>query len=202
MFKRTHNNPTYKPLALTLALVLVFCFGNSVQFLQAQPTPTDAPEGAAPEGQENEVCMADMKLYLLDVEPKYRNWMENHFNNKSSSTSLLDDAFARYADYRRNIYDRYATYFPQQGALQLSEGLEPGACLAMVEDSLEKARQTLEQKALSTSTVKRTTALITKYQQINSQMRTLYQSFITMKKHLDTFADKLPCYISKACNKG
>ena len=83
----------------------------------------------------------------------------------------------------------------------MSEGLELGECRDILEKALRSARDTLEQKAITTSTVKKTTALLQKYQSINGQLRNLYQSFITMKKHLDTFADKLPCYISKQCNK-
>ena len=190
--------------ALTFALILLFCFGNSVQFLQAQPapTPTGAPEGAAPEGQENLICQKDIVLFLQQEEPQYRAWMESHFNNKSSSSSLLDDAFGRYSQFRKSLMDRYATYFPQQGALQLTEGLEPAACLKEVEDALRRARNTLEQKARTTSTVKKTTALISKYQEINGKLQNLTLNYVRMKQYLDTFADKLPCYVRKACNKG
>lgn len=191
----------HKTLALTLALVVMFCFGNSVEFLRAQDAPADQPatNGAAPE--ENVNCIADITGFIAQSSQDYRAWMEDHFNNKSSSSSLLDDAFSRYGEYRRILYDRYESYGPAQNALLFSEGLEPGQCRKLIEDELANARRILEQKALTTSTVKKTTALISKYQEINGQLRNLYQSFITMKKHLDTFADKLPCYIRRGCNK-
>lgn len=208
MLKQKQNNlfarirSHFHPTAVMIALVILLCAGNSVDYLQAQQTPTDTPnQSAAPEGQENYFCQANMKVFLETEEPRYRAWMESHFNNKSSTTSLLDDAFARYADFRASLYARYSTYFPYQGALQLSEGLELGECKDLVEKALRDARNTLEEKAITTSTVKKTTALLQKYQSINGQLRNLYQSFITMKKHLDTFADKLPCYISDQCNK-
>lgn len=199
-----HRKPQFehKTLALTLALVVVLCFGNSVEFLRAQDAPSYSStpsNGAAPE--ENVDCIADLTGFIAQSSQDYRLWVEDHFNNKSSSSSLLDDAFARYGEYRRVLYDRYNQYGPAQNALQFTEGLEPGACRALVEDELDNARRILEQKALTTSTVKKTTALISKYQEINGQLRNLYQSFITMKKHLDTFADKLPCYIRRGCNK-
>lgn len=211
MLKQQHNNSFsrlrshFQPHAVMIALVIVLCAGNSIEFIQAQPapTPTDTPaQSAAPEGQENEFCQADMKQFLEFEEPRYGEWMESHFNNKSSTTSLLDDAFARYTDFRASLYDRYNNYFPYQGALQLSEGLELGECRSIMEKALSRARNTLEQKAITTSTVKKTTALLQKYQEINGKLRNLYQTFITMKKYLDTFADKLPCYIQDQCNKG
>ncbi|MCA9373664.1 MAG: hypothetical protein R3B71_00655 [Candidatus Gracilibacteria bacterium] len=208
MIQQEHNNwfarirSHFHPTAVMIALVILLCAGNSVQFLQAQQTPTDIPaQSAAPEGEENSFCQADLTAFLATEVPRYNEWMESHFNNKSSTTSLLDDAFARYTDFRASLYGRYNNYFPYQGALQLSEGLELGECRDILEKALRSARDTLEQKAITTSTVKKTTALLQKYQSINGQLRNLYQSFITMKKHLDTFADKLPCYISKQCNK-
>lgn len=189
-----------KPLTMTLALVVVFFLGNSVEFLRAQDAPGyGGSNGAAPE--ENVDCITDMKKYIAEQSPRYGDWMESHFNNKSSSSSLLDDAFARYGELRRSLYERYETYGPTQSALFLTEGLEPGECRKLVEDELDNAKRMLEQKALTTSTVKKTTILISKYQEMNGQLRNLYQSFITMKKHLDTFSDKLPCYIRKGCNK-
>jgi len=207
MFTHT-SKKIFSPMSLTLALALVLCFGNSVQFLQAQPapTPTGGPEGAASgaesQEEENIICVAEMDLFIAGEEQQFITWMNGHFNNKSSSSSLLDDAFGKYGDYRAGLYRKYAEFFPHQGALQLTEGLEPGACLKLVENALTRARRVIEQKARSTSTVKKTTALISKYQQINGELRNLNQSFVNMKKYLDTFADKLPCYVRQSCNKG
>lgn len=193
-----------KPLSVTLALAMILFLGNSVEFLRAQESGGGG-NGAAPEAaenQENVVCQQQMELFILDEEPKYNQFMESHFNNKSSTGTLLSDAFGKYQQYRTMLYDHYAQYFPQQYALQLTEGIEPGDCLRLVEDALSRARNIIEQKARTTSTVKKTTALLQKYKDINDQMATLVQSFMTMKKHLDTFADKLPCYVRRSCNKG
>lgn len=190
----------FKPLTMTLALVVILCFGNSVEFLRAQDAPGyTETKGAAPE--ENVDCIADMTKFIAEESPRYNDWLTSHFNNKSSSSSLLDDAFARYGELRRVLYKRYESYGPAQGALFLTEGLEPGQCRKLVENALNNAKRILEQKALTTSTVKKTTILISKYQEINGQLRNLYQNFVTMKKHLDTFSDKLPCYIRRGCNK-
>ena len=198
----TNHKRAFKPVVVTVALALMLLFGNSFELFAQAPTSTGADQGAAPEGAENIVCQAEM-FKFIDAESKiYKAWMEQHFQNKSSTGSLLDDAVARYGQYRDAAYKKYFTFFPHQGALQLTEGLEAPACRKMMEDELASARRLIESKARSTSAVKKTTALITKYQQINAQLRALNQTFVTTKSLITTFSDKLPCYIRKSCNKG
>ncbi len=194
-----NHNP--KKLVVTVLLAGMLVFGNGL-VLWAQPDPSStAAQGIAPEGAENIVCQAEMELYLQGELKSYRAWLEQHFQNKSSTASLLDSALGRYSQFREGAYKHYEKYFPHQGALQLTEGLEPGACRKMIEDATATARRLLESKARSTSAVKKTTALIGKYQEINGKLRLLNQTFLTMKAYLTTFSDKLPCYVSKACNK-
>lgn len=189
-----------RPVTIMVALMILMVFSNSTEFSYAvpSPTPTDAPEPKMPTA----YCVVNMGKFIEVESGKYRKWMKQHFENKSSTTSLLDTAFGKYSEFRKSLYIEYAKYYPQQGALQLSEGLAPNECLNNIDKALVDARSTLRNMATSTSTVKKTTALLTKYQDINAQLRNLDQSFLTMKKHLDSFADALPCYISKACNKG
>ncbi|MFC1747986.1 hypothetical protein ACFL2V_04195 [Pseudomonadota bacterium] len=197
----------FKTAATTVVLAVMLFFGNSLETIHAQPAATPsgapAPEGLETETQEqvNAICQIEMQDFLFDEFKDYREFMDTHFQNMSGSSSLLDTAFAKYREFRSIAMREYATYFPQQGASQLSEGIEPGACLKIVEDTLADARKIIELKAAATSTVKKTTALITKYQEINAQLRVLTRTFLTMKGYFDTFSDKLPCYIADACNK-
>jgi hypothetical protein len=197
-------NSKFKTAVIAIALVLIFIAGNSYGVIQAQnatpPAPNYGTTTAAPG--ENVVCQ-DVMGKFADVEMgRYRDFMTTNFQNKSSTSSLLDTAFARYKELRTALYNKYFTFFPQQGALQLTEGLEPGDCLKIVQDSLAEARRELGRRALQTGTVRKTTALVDKYQEINAQLRVLNRSFLTLKSYLDTFAQKLPCYIKKSCNKG
>lgn len=197
----------FKTASLTVILAVVLFFGNSLQMIYAQPaaTPSGAPEPEGLEGQSpeeiNVVCQIEMEDFMFDQFQEYQDWMDEHFQNKSSTSSLLDAAFSRYREFRDTAMNKYFTYFPQQGASQLTEGFEKGACLKVVEDKLQEARTVLQMKANSTSAVKKTTALITKYQEINEKLRLLNETFLHMKGYLDIFADKLPCYIAKGCNK-
>ena len=212
MFNKKLNmkpeNENFKTLSITVILAVMLFFGNSLQTIQAQPapTPSSAPQPAGLEDASAEeiniVCQIEMEDFMFEESKRYMEFMDTHFMNKSGSASLMDTAFARYREFRDVAMRKYDTYFPQQGALQFTEGVEKGACLQIVEKGLADARKLLEIKATSTSAVKKTTALITKYQEINEKLRVLNQTFLYMKGYLDVFADKLPCYIVKACNKG
>lgn len=195
----------FNPLPVTIALIVIFVIGNSFSVIQAQPADTgngalDGQEDTDQE-QENVVCQIEMGKFLDTEFKKYLDFMDTNFQNKSSTGSLLDLGFDRYREFRNTVMKEYSKYSPQQSASQLTEGLEPGACMEVVENKLNDARRTLKNVAAQTSAVKETTALITKYQDINNQLRVLNQSFLAMKSYLTTFSDKLPCYVKKGCTK-
>lgn len=202
------NVNEFKTLAVTAVIAAVFLFGSSVNLMHAQTAPNygnQAPTtqaGSVPPEQVTTVCTIEMQKFA-DVEMgNFRTFITTNFQNKSSTGSLLEIAIGRYRELRTALYNKYATFYPHQGALLLTEGLQPGACMKIVDDTLTQARRELQMRAVQTSTVKKTTALIEKYQQINDKLGNLNRTFLSMKAYLDTFAAKLPCYINKSCNKG
>lgn len=194
---------TYKVM-VTLAIIF-FCgnaFDISLPLLNAQaPGGGSSPPADPAAAQQYVVCQLEMGKFLEVELGKFRDFIRTNFQNKSSTGSLLAPAFARYEELRTTVYDKFHTYVPQQGASQLDESLANSGCARQVENTLALAKREIESRAEQTSTVKHTTALIQKYQQINTQLRTLTSTFSSMKAYLQTFADKLPCYIKKSCNK-
>jgi hypothetical protein len=195
---KTHSG--MRTLAVTAAIAAIVFFGNSIGTLQAQPAATGT--GAPPPDVTPNLCEVEMRPYAQVEIGRFRDFIRTNFQNKSSTTSLLEIAIGRYRELRTSLYTKYATYYPQQGAMQLSVCLVPGACLDVVESALSMARNELKVRAIQTSSVKQASALITKYQEINAKLAGLYRTFTTMKSYLDTFGSKLPCYIKKSCNKG
>jgi hypothetical protein len=198
----------FKTLTVTAVIAVIFLFGNAVEPMRAQTAPsygnasppTDTSNMA--EEQVNVVCQVEMQKFA-DVElGNFRTFITTNFQNKSSTGSLLETGISRYKEMRRSLYNKYFTYYPHQGALILTEGIEPGACEQIVQNTLSLARRELKMRAVQTSAVKKTTALVEKYKEINDALGTLNRTFLNMKAYLDTFTQKLPCYISKSCNKG
>jgi len=203
----TQDKTTRSSKSFTVMVLLAFTlfFGNSFQELKAQPAPnpSGAPNGAAPEGTDAAiVCQMDLGQYMEDQKVQFRTFLTTTNQNKSNTGSLLPTIFGKYREVRDAAYAKYATYYPQQGASQLSEGLSPGACLKTMDDALDEMRREIQTQAMQTSTVRKTTALLQKYQNINNQLRVLNRTFLTMKSYLDTFSQRLPCYVKNSCNKG
>ncbi len=173
-----------------IALIFMPFFGNFF---------VDAKAAVLPAG--NNKCESEIKGLAADQLKDFRDFLEKNFQNKSSTSSLLPLVLGKYREMRRELYNIHNQYYPNQGAAQSVVGLEPAGCLKIVEDTLTDARILLRKQAVKTSGVKKTTALIEKYQAINDMLSGLHQQFVLLKGYLDTFANKLPCYVKNQCLK-
>ena len=147
---------------------------------------SDLPEKSTT-AQVSNKCESVMKNVAVKQLKGFMDFLETNFQNKSSTSSLLNLAFAQYRVMRRELFITYNKYYPNQGASQIVTGVEPAACLKILNE---------------TSGVKKSTALLQKYQSINDLLGVLHQQFIFLKGYLDTFSTKLPCYVKEQCLKG
>jgi hypothetical protein len=195
------NQNQKKLTFITLAVTLTACSLILFQFAQAQNSqPTQEPVAPA---EINNACEPQIKekasLQLQD----FRTFLSVNFQNKSSTDSLAEKGISKYREMRRELMDAYEKYNPNQGSTQFITGLQPAACFAIVRETLEDARNLLRIHASRTSGVKKSAALLEKYQAINNQLQGLSQQFTALRGYLDAFAAKLPCYVQKgACLKG
>ncbi len=188
------------PVLATLLLAL-FLFSVSAIETHAHGGPTPGNNIPLPfksnATEINNACEPQMSIYAAKELEDYRNFLEINFQNKSSTASLLDTALAKYREVRTELTAAYAGYYPHQGSYQLTTGLQSFPCWKIVEDTLEDAKILLRHHALQTSSVKKTTALLEKYKQINNELQAMNQQMNNMKAALDAFAQKLPCYLEK-----
>lgn len=190
-----------KPLTVTVLLGLFLVFGNALRPTEAQvagggtiPYPfQDATVDT------NALCEPQMSDFAAKEMVDFRSFLDTTFQNKSSTGSLTDVAIGKYRELRSELYTAIGKYYPGIGSLQLTTSIEPGNCQKIVDDTLSDARTLLKQHALQTSGVKKSTALLEKYRQINSELGNLFQQFVYMKAYLDTFAGKMPCYPKTGC---
>lgn len=195
----------FKPLTWMVAMAIVFFFGNATGYLangDSEPSTQENSQEDSANPDINIVCQDEFKKFTDERMKEYREWIEKHFQNKSSTSSLLTDGIGKYEELRKTLMDESYTYLPQQNALQLTEGLEGPACRKIADDALKEAKRLLESKSRTTSAVKTSTILLNKYQEINDKLSKLAKDFLQMKAYLDTFSAKLPCYIKRSCNKG
>lgn len=192
------------PLTLTVVMGLMLFFGNSLR-----PTEAQVAGGGTvpypfidPTVETNNLCEPEMKLFATKELEDFRKFIETNYQNKSSTGSLTGLAMAKYRELRSELYTAYGKYYPKFGSAILTTGLEPSKCKQIIEVTLNDAKKLLKTHAVRTAGVKKSTALLEKYQQINAELANLFQQFVYMKAYLDTFAGKLPCYPKSGCVKG
>ncbi len=194
----------FKPLTLTVILALLLFFGNSFQQTQAQV----AGGGTVPYPFQNatvdtnNLCEPEMKSFADKELANFRDFLDTNFQNKSGTSSLVDVALGKYREMRSELYTAINKYYPNFGSSLLVTGLQSNQCEQIIVQTLNDAKTLLKTHAVRTSGVKKSTALLEKYQQINAELANLYQQFIYMKAYLDTFSGKLPCYPKTGCVKG
>lgn len=203
----------FHPLTLTVILGLLLFLGNALRTIQVQavdmaangtiPYPTYQPPTMADGSPAaTNFCEPEMKDFASKELKSFRTFIETNYQNKSSTGSLTGVAMGKYNEMRSELYTAYNKYYPPSGANMLGTSDQPGKCLLIVNQTLDDAKTLLKTHAVRTSGVKKSTALLEKYQQINAELANLFQQFVYMKAYLDTFAGKLPCYPKSGCVKG
>ncbi|MBI5152064.1 hypothetical protein HZA39_00870 [Candidatus Peregrinibacteria bacterium] len=177
-------------LILGLALALTVLFGATSAF-------ADEADIGAQTDQKAEECSAGMQKYFDAARPLYFQFIEQHYQNKSGNAGLIDTSIELYRQYKKKAYDKYETYYPTEGNFQIEEVQKQTACYEIVKKEVEDARSVLKTHAVSTAAVKKQTALIQKYQSINSQLRKLNISLAEFKGFIDSFENKLQKFVYK-----
>lgn len=199
-----------KNLALTVlfSLVLMVGFTGHWQFSEAQQNPpvdagndsVQGDENAEGAGVEAETkCITDLQTFGEPEMVKYRQFMEEHFANKNSTTSLLDKGIDRYVQLENDFRTKYEEIFQAQvgnsGARNYLQGQYFSACQQVLDDYLSEGRKLVEMRATTTSTIKKTSVFVEKYKQINAKLREMNLEVLRMSVNISTFEQKLPCYL-------
>lgn len=200
---KNRDKQNLKTFSWMISFAIIFFLGNSTAYLQDSTATGSNPTSNQVASDDMETyCNREYKEFVDNAMDDFRGWIERHFQNKSSSSSLLSDAISRYKELRKTLSKESYKYIPKNMGVIWLEGFEQSSCKKILNDALDDAKKLLESKSRSTSAVKKSTVLLDKYKSINDQLSTLSLNFVYMKSYLDTFATKLPCYISKYCNKG
>ena len=192
------------PFSVTVSLIVLFTIVNAVGVIKATPdaTSTSQPTSTSSDPNTEQLCTDGMRPFIAEQTNNYYQFLEQTFQNKDSSSSLVDISTEKYREYRKILTDKWQTYYPQGGQTFAIAGVEPGACRALVDEALSEARMAIQQKATTTAVVKETSALLEKYQSINSELRDLADTVIKFKANLDVFTNKVACFVKSGCTKG
>ena len=212
-------NNSKKTLALAIMAVMFVFLGNGIsdqaKIAFAGQTENGTPSenqqsGSVPTDKENDnqtesigsKCLTEMRPFILAESLKYQKDINDNFNNKSSTSSLFNLGYERYAKLSATLNKKVRSYLPLENSQIIIESNILMECQSEVNDALIIAQNQLNYKAEQTSIVKQSTALNDKYKIINDKLAALNTKLMDMKGYLETMAAKVPCYIDKRCNTG
>jgi len=200
----------FQVFTIVFHVILLATFGVQMTFSATEPGSGDAanpnPTSAvtADTSELETQCITEMNSFIEVQFADYKIFMEENFRNKSSTTSLLPNGIARYEQYKADLLKKFDEFKDShnEGGVQLDQLSRLVQCRTNAFESIRGARSLLELQAEATSNVKKATAILDKYQQLNAKLRNLNLEFMRLKVNLDTFSEKLPCYLHTNCVKG
>lgn len=190
---------------LLLGIVMIsgigFLISGSVSAEEAppeSPTESEAPSPLPPISEEDVACAEKMRTYANTKNTELMEFLEQHFKNPSSNASLLPTALQAYQSHRRALQQFFATLAPAKTGGDITEEIGKHlACASELQQNLETSASIFKKHVRSTSYVKKTSALIEKYQAINAELRTLNTDLGFIQGYFQTFADKVPCFLTQ-----
>lgn len=151
---------------------------------------------------ESALSLCNQKLgEIYDIATlQFLKFLEENFQNKSSTSSLVNTAIVRYGQYRDELNDTLNKLAPTTlGYADNTYGVNlPSftACSDMTQQYIQLAKEQMLRHIQNNNAQKRTSMLLEKYQSINSKMRDLNMAVAKLYSFFQTFKNKLPGFLS------
>lgn len=187
-----------------LSLILIFLFLSS-GVLAASAVPDElnvyleelkatVPEISLPQ------CQQITEIYDIEV-LNFLSFLEQTFENKSSTSSLSNIAISRYAEYKANLEDVLAQLVPNESEFDTLQEYQTNfqnyaKCVEITDFYIEIAKDRMMQHIRNNAAVKRTTVLLEKFHSLNEKMRELNFSIAEMYSFFATFKNRLPGFLT------
>lgn len=194
--KKGITKKSTKAFVLTLACVLICFFGI---YLSTFAQENGQNGQAAPKKDIN--CAIEMKPFLKEKSAGFREYLTQHFQNKSTNSSLLNLALERFKEYKADLRKELNKYYPQAGLPQQTETVESLECYRQMKKEITIMRNLLEKFYLETSNIKTTSIHMNKLKSINKKLDELYRNTGSMHGKWEALKDKIPCFVS-SCLSG
>lgn len=139
---------------------------------------------------------------VYDVELiTFMKWIEGHFQNKSSTSSLVNTAIARYAEFKKSLRSTFAGVSPLYSGEDVqvfdAQFSSYELCSSVTDSYLELAKEHMKQHIRDNVAKKKTIMLLEKYEKINEKLRDLNIKVAELYSLFVTFKNKLPFFVKK-----
>ncbi len=142
---------------------------------------------------------------IYDIELlKFYNFLEGHFRNKSSTSSLTNIAVARFIEYRTSIRSTFALLTPSASSSNNNYEEELTAhfiCRQVTDLYISKAKDMMMSHIRKTIGQKRSSLFAEKFKGLDSKMRDFNLEISLMSGYLTTFKNKLPGFLRQCIVK-
>lgn len=192
---------------LVVLLVLVAFSGNSVVFAAEKLLSSELEsrrevlKEALP-GADLVGCDVLLKE-LYDIETmEFLGFLDVHFKNKSSTSSLTNTAIARYLQYKKTISDHFDQFSPDVSTVKDVRAYDLAltsyeACSALTDSYVRLAKEQMIRHIKNNNVQKKTTVMLEKFKSVNEKLRDLNSAIAELYSFFATFKNKLPGFLRK-----
>lgn len=130
---------------------------------------------------------------------EFMEFVDNTFKNKSSNTSLLTLAIARYSKFKLNMESLVAQVQPsgQAASTYKDDFAAYSDCVKIMETYVSAAKDHLIKHVKNNTAQKKTTVMVEKYRAINDKLREMNIKIAKMYGLFLTFKDKFPGFLKE-----
>ncbi len=140
-------------------------------------------------------CVANMKPFLEQKSAEMRTYMQEHFQSKKTNSSLLDLALKRFDVYKKDLYQKYNEYLPEDNFELFGTAAQKLKCSQMVTSEINLMEKQLRSYFEQTSNVKTTSAVMEKLKAINKKMDEMFKAVMQLYGKWLTLKGRVPCFI-------
>lgn len=141
---------------------------------------------------------------LYDLELKqFQEFLETTFQNKSSNSSLMNIAIARYQKFKDKLNGLFAQIGTTASDTDYVRAQNSYAlCAEIKNEYYAQAKKSMIDHIKKITSIKTTTIMLEKYQAINSKLRDLNMAISQMYGYFMTFKNILPGFVKKCLTSG
>lgn len=155
------------------------------------------PTTYAQEQTADEICVEKMTTFMQTKSAELRTYFKEHFQNKSTNSSLLDLALKRFDQYKKDLNNEMIKYSPQAGLGLYTESIQNLNCTKKVKNEIALMEKLLRSYFEQTAQVKKTSAVMNKLKEINKKMDAMLKAVMQMYAKWLSLKGRIPCFIKK-----
>jgi hypothetical protein len=141
------------------------------------------------------ICEKEMKPIIDSKSKEFRDYLTQHFQNKSTNTSLLDLALKRFELYKKELREKFNSFYPQSGYELNTEVQDTLACYKQMQNEIQISEGLMKKYFTQTSNIKTSSAVMEKLKAINKKLDKLSTAVTQMYGKWETFKNNVTCII-------